>query len=149
MTGAAPMTTKSATSSFTGIAAALAVIDTLEQGETPEDATLPIRVGDLRELLRRYERAVEMKKGAEKKCTQIRRWWFESMESDSTFDPTAARSTDFGLLTIDNTTLRNPSGDPMWVVALDDEVLHSGGVPDNAYCYFAGMLTGMQYGDGT
>lgn len=62
--------------SFTGVAAAIAVLD-LIPADAPhkmsEDATLPIRVGDLRELLRRYERAVETKEQAERQCERMRK----------------------------------------------------------------------------
>lgn len=127
--------------SFTALAAA---VKAMEAVNTNPETLVPIRLMDLKELLRRQQRAFELRDGAAVKCETIRRWWFNALRNGSDFDPSTVTETDFGLLEV----AKVPGGvDGVWVVTLDDDELHSGGVPEHAYSYYCGVLTGMQYGD--
>ncbi len=133
--------------SFTGLSTALSVVDALAGGTADGETAFPVKVRDLRELLRRYTRMSLLKEGAELKCETIRKWWFSALRNGSDFDPTTTVHVD-GLG--DATIAKVPNGaDGCWVVALDGEELHTGGSPEHAYLYFCGLLTGAQYGDGS
>lgn len=138
MTFGDPFDMPESAASFTALAAAIKAWEAV--GTDPE-TLVPIRLMDLKELLRRQQRAFELRDGAAKKCETIRRWWLNALRNGSSFDPSVQTETQHGTVDVS----RDARG--VWVVTLDGDELHSGGVPEHAYVYYCGLLTGMQYSD--